>query len=128
MSPPIEVGPDAINARANHQIPTTTTKSEYKQDTRFDDLAARGRRRGHALRSAPISPCGCIRDPDVDVHRCSNNDVITDVQAAAAIAAAQLLRSLGVPGLFDTATCRAMWPHDRQLATECFRFSHGEAA
>jgi hypothetical protein len=128
MSPPKKVGPDVNDARANR---TTNNHHEvgYQQDSRFDDLAARGRRRRHAIRSAPISRCGCIRDPEVDFHRRGNTDVITDVLASAAVSAAEHLRRLGVPGLFDAETCRAMWRQgEHQLAAESFRFSHGEAA
>lgn len=124
MSPPIEVGPDANNAEANQ----TRTPPEIRTNkhNRFDGLAARGRRRGAAVRSTVISSCGCIRDPEVDVHRCG--DEITDVQAAAAVAAAEHLAASGIRGLFDADTCRAMWPLNHQLAAECFRYSHGEAA
>jgi len=91
---------------------TITYAAEHHQDgtadsRRFDDLAARARRRRAAIRSTVISTCSCsIRDPDVDKHTCGHE--ITDVQAAAAVAAVILLDQLGTPGLLDERTCRAM--------------------
>ena len=92
----------------------------------IDQLHQRRRAYASSRRMTPVGPCGCIRHPEVDKHRCGGE--ITDVLAEAAVAAAVHLRRLGVPGLFDTDTCRAMWPLDPQLAAESFRYSHGEAA
>jgi hypothetical protein len=49
VSPPKEVGPDAINAWAN-QNTNNHHEVGYQQDSRFDDFAARRRRRAHAVR------------------------------------------------------------------------------
>jgi hypothetical protein len=59
MSPPKEVGPDANNARAN--LSELLQEPRIKQDNRFDDFAARGRRRGHALRSTDDAAACVIR-------------------------------------------------------------------
>jgi hypothetical protein len=78
----------------------------------------RQRRHADSRRRPPISHCGCISDPEVDIHRCGSE--ISDVQADAAAAALALLDHLGTPGLFDRATCRAVWRRGfRKLATEC---------
>lgn len=121
--PPKEFGaPKGPNGSSGHHTTPTTT-----QHTRFDDLAARARRRGAAIRSTPISTCGCIQDPDVDRHNCDRG--ITDKQVDAAVAAAVHLESLRTPGLFDTRMCHAMWRAGyRGIATRCFRHSSGEAA
>lgn len=124
MRPPIEVGPGADDAKANqantHQgIRTNNPKG-------FDDLAARRRRRGAAIRSTVISTCGCVRDPEVDRHRCS--DGITDVMAEAAISAAEHLEMLGTPGIFDTDACKSMWRLGRrQLGVRSYHYAQGAA-
>jgi hypothetical protein len=126
LSPPKRISPDANNARAN---PNTNNHHEvgYQQDSRFDDLAARGRRRGAAVRSTVISTCSCIRDPEVDRHRCGGG--ITDKLAEAAVMAAEHLASVGLPGMFDVDTCRSMWRMGQhRLAAECFSYASGEAA
>jgi hypothetical protein len=67
------------------------------------------RRRGYlaSRRLPPLAPCGCIRHPEADRHRCSSQ--ITDVQAEAAAAAIVHLDSVGTPGLLDQNTCQALW-------------------
>jgi hypothetical protein len=114
----------AFQTHHHHQAEVRTGH----QCSRFDDLAARGRRRAARHRSTVISACACtIKDPDVDRHRCG--DGITDRMAEAAVAAAEHLQLLGTPGLFDRPTCQAMWRADHhELAAESFRYSHGEAA
>jgi hypothetical protein len=125
MSPPKEVGPDANSAKAN--TPDPRQRSRTNQDSRFDDFAARGRRRAAAVRSTVISTCPCIRDPEVDRHRCVGG--ITDKMAEAAVVAAEHLQLLDTPGLFDRSTCQAMWrAGHHELAAESFRYTHGEAA
>jgi hypothetical protein len=56
---------------------------------------------------APIPPCGCVRDPDVDRHRCGGE--ISNHMAEAAVTAINHLDQLGTPGLLDERSCRAMW-------------------
>lgn len=58
-------------------------------------------------RMPPLEPCGCIRHPEVDKHRCGK--AISDKQAQAAVAAIEHLADVGTPGLMDRDTCRAMW-------------------
>src|SRR4051812_8926519 len=73
----------------------------------YDVLAGNTRRYGASRRLTPLGPCGCVRDPDVDRHRCDGD--VSDYQAEAALAAVELLDGLGTPGLADPSTCRAMW-------------------
>lgn len=92
-----------------------------------DYLAQRRRAYAASRRMTPLSPCGCIRYPGPDRHRCKQE--MTEVQAIAAIAAAQHLQMLGTPGLFDRTACRAMHQLGYQdLAYRSFEYSHGEAA
>lgn len=67
------------------------------------------RRRGYlaSRRMVPLGPCGCIRHPEVDKHRCHLG--VSDLQAEAAAAAIEHLDQLGTPGLLDTDTCQALW-------------------
>ena len=79
-------------------------------------------------RMPPLAPCGCIRHPGVDRHRC-NSDEVTEAQAWAAVAAAEHLNMLGTPGVFDRTSCEAMLKTgNKELAIEAFRYAHGEAA
>jgi hypothetical protein len=87
------------------------------------------RRRGYlaSRRMTPLGPCGCIRHPDVDKHRCDQQ--VTDVQAEAAAAAIRHLQMVGAPGLLDDDTCRAMWRIGfRELAAEVCNRSKGLCA
>jgi hypothetical protein len=87
------------------------------------------RRRGYAAsrRMPPLAPCGCIRHPEVDRHRCDS--AISDKQAEAASAAIQHLDEVGTPGLLDEDTCRAMSRIAfRDLAIEVYDRSKGLVA
>jgi len=82
----------------------------------FDALSGNARRYAAKRRMTPLPPCGCIRDPEIDQHRCGAD--ISDHMAEAAAAAIVLLDQLGTPGLLDHRTCRAMWrAGHRRLAT-----------
>jgi hypothetical protein len=92
----------------------------------FDVAAGKARRRGHALRSVPLGACSCVRDPDVDRHRCGGE--ISDKMAQAAVAAIAELDALGTPGLLDRETCRAMYRLGyHRLALDVHRRTSGEA-
>ncbi|WRO42740.1 Hypothetical protein MUW33_2790 [Mycobacterium canetti] len=74
----------------------------------------------------PISPCGCIRDPEHDRHRCDSE--ISDRRARAAVDAIVHLDRAGYPGLADDRTCRAMWQiGHRDLAVAVHRRTAGAA-
>jgi hypothetical protein len=109
-----EVGPDAANAEANQQVSNDTTTAD--NDNRpgrqrpYDALVGNRRRFGASRRMVPLPTCvcgRCVRDPDLDRHRCG--DEITDHMAEAAVAAVEHLNRLGMPALLDDRTCRAMW-------------------
>lgn len=85
-----------IGSRGHLTTPTAT------QHICFDDLAARARRFDASRRIVPIGPCGCIRDPAVDRHRCDGE--ISDHMAESAVAAVVHLDGLGTPGLLDRDT------------------------
>jgi hypothetical protein len=92
-----------------------------------DQLSPRRRSFLASRRMPPLGPCGCIRHPDIDRHRCDQQ--ITDVQAEAAAAAIRHLDSLGAPGILPAETCRAMWRVGyRDLAVAVSQRSNGWAA
>jgi hypothetical protein len=117
------VGPDATNADANQQVSddTTTTANDRRssRQSRYDGLAGNARRFAAKRRLPPIPTCvcgRCVRDPDLDRHRCGGQ--ISDHMAEAAVAAVVLLDQLGTPGLLDERTCRAMFRiGHRRIAT-----------
>lgn len=126
-----DVSPDASHgARANHRAShdTTTAHNDNRSERQqpFDVLAGNARRYAAARRLTPIGGCGCVRDPDVDRHR--HDGEISDHQADAAVAAVELLDSLGTPGLLDTATCQAVWrAGHRRIAVAVHARTTGEA-
>jgi hypothetical protein len=74
-----------------------------------------------------MGPCGCIRHPEVDKHRCQTG--ISDLQAEAAAAAIAHLDELGTPGLLDRDTCQALWRIGyRDMAAEVHAWSMGLTA
>jgi hypothetical protein len=117
--PKKEVGPDAINVKADIEAATTPAIDSQKSSRCYDRLAGNRRRREDSRRSAPTSVCGCIRDPDVDRHRCGTE--LSDVMVDAAAAALEHLQHLGTPGLLDRSTCQALWRRRgyRSLAVDC---------
>ena len=75
---------------------------------------------------APLAPCGCIRDPAADRHRCG--DQISDNMAQAAATAVAHLDDLGTPPLLDHRTCQAMWRiGHHELAAEVYNRTAGAA-
>lgn len=65
------------------------------------------RRRGASRRMPPLGPCGCVRDPAHDGHRCGGE--ITDKTVVGAVEAAHHLADLGYPPIFNVEMLRAMW-------------------
>lgn len=69
---------------------------------------AQGRRRVQAAkRLPPLAPCGCVRDPDHDRHRCHGE--MTLPMADGLVAAAIPLREYGLTPIFDHQSLRAAW-------------------
>jgi hypothetical protein len=134
LGPPEKERPGGYQAaRPDQQVSddTTNTANDNRpgRQTPYEALAGNRRRFGASRRMPPIPTCmcgRCVRDPDLDRHRCG--DEISDVQAEAAVAAIQLLDQLGTPGLLDDRTCRAMWRiGHRRLATAVHRRTAGAA-
>lgn len=124
-------GPDATSARANHQVSRDTTTAPNHSRSRdqqpFDVLAGNARRFAASRRVPPLSPCGCVRDPDDDRHRCHGD--ISNVMAQAAVTAAIHLDKLGTPGLLNRQTCRAVWRIGyRALAVAVHNRTSGQVA
>jgi hypothetical protein len=93
----------------------------------MNGVATWKRRHAAALR-LPLLECGCSDPWGHHCHDAAPSDVMADVMADAAANAADYLRELGFPGIFDGDTCRSMWRRGRRdLANECYRYSHGEA-
>lgn len=72
-------------------------------------------RRESALRSTPLHPCGCIRDPNHDRHRCHG---MSDRQVAGAVAAAHHLLELDLTPIFNIEMLRLMWRIDPRVVDE----------
>jgi hypothetical protein len=80
--------------------------------------AAGLRRREAALRLPPIGRCGCIRDPDLDRHRCGARP-LTDHQVDGWRSAAIDIIEDGHVPIVPTEVVRRLWKRggrDRQLA------------
>jgi hypothetical protein len=88
-------------ATSPHPRPSTSQISGAGQRWRHG-----GARRESALRSTPLGPCGCIRDPDHDRHRCAG---ISPKMVDAAAEAARHLLAVDLVPVFDLPTLRAMW-------------------
>ena len=126
--PGLEVGPRSGHHSQAEDADTNDTSNldsaDTKQSRRHDRLAGNARRRVDAMRSTPLGDCGCIRDPEVDRHRCGVE--ITDVMAEAAVSAVAHLDQLGMPALLDNRTSRAMWRNGhRKLAVAVHRRTAG---
>jgi hypothetical protein len=82
-------------------------------------LAGLRRRRATARRLPPIGPCGCIRDPDFDRHRCGRETITSMVDGYRD--AALHLRALGLLPAPLLPEMRALWrrgPEERRLVAE----------
>lgn len=112
LGPPGKERPGGYQAaEPNQQVSRDTTtaanNNRFGRQPTYDGLAGNARRHNAKGRMKPLSPCGCIRDPDVDRHRCGGE--ISDHMAESAVAAIAHLDSLGTPGLLNERTCRALW-------------------
>lgn len=102
-------------ARPHH--PMTTTEDSAQTTALGRQLR---RRREAALRLVPLD-CGCS-----DPWLCHCDDVLTDSEARAWIAAIDHLTRLGLIPLVDIETCRALWRHgEHDLA---WRLAHFRGA
>lgn len=128
--PEKEAGPLAKGpANAEGSNTNTSTSNHSGTDVRqpaWDTLGGNARRYGAARRMPPLAPCGCVRDPAVDHHRCG--DQISDNMAQAAVTAVAHLDDLGTPPLLDHRTCQAVWRiGHHQLAATVHRRTAGAA-
>lgn len=75
----------------------------------------------------PLAPCGCIRDPDHDQHRCRGP--ISERMVDAGAQAAHHILSHGCTPLLELETLRALWRRggdDRKLAQELYDLAGGD--
>jgi hypothetical protein len=72
-----------------------------------EEFLAQHRRRHDAARGLPpLGPCGCIRDPGHDRHRCA--DVLTDHQLDSWEATIDHLTGRGTPAIVPARVRRAL--------------------
>lgn len=82
-----------------------------------DAIAEQLRRRRTTSRRLSLLACGCT---DPWPCRCRDNPAPTGREVDAAAAALTRLDALGVPGLLDRETCRAMYRRGyRRLSAQC---------
>lgn len=84
------------------------------------------RRAAAKLLMPPLDPCGCIRDPEHDRHRC--RDDMTPAQADAVVAAANYLESHGYTPVFAPHALRAAWRLCPEHRARLERVAHEGAA
>lgn len=87
-----------------------------------DFMEMNRRRYWASLLLPPLPPCGCVRDPAYDRHRCHGH--MTYARADAMIAAANHLDSVGLRGVFDVGELREVWkltPEHRSRVEELVR-------
>jgi hypothetical protein len=85
----------------------------------------RARRYAASRRLPPLWPCGCIRDPAVDRHRCGRVGISDRWVYAGAAAAAHLLE-LGYTPILELEVRQALWRRggtDRALAAQLWELA-----
>ena len=105
--------------------PAPESQPHHKASTA--EYIASLRRRRKATQRVPVLACGRHADP----WRCDcyGNELLSDVRADAAVAAADMLAAMGLPGIFSQDECRAMWRRGRRdLSVRSYRYSVGDAA
>jgi hypothetical protein len=121
-----EPGPTPETGPIQKSADTTTDKPKITAQSRHFHAGGR-RRREAALRLPPIGRCGCIRDPDLDRHRCGARP-LTDHQLDGWRATAQHLLEVGCPPLLELDVLRALHKRggdNRQLAQELYELAGG---
>jgi hypothetical protein len=135
MMPPENDGGRPPPGRSAHAEPVAATPPKYSRKPNpprrqcGPDLSALRRRHAAALRLPPLAPCGCIRDPGHDRHRCG--DEITTSMVDGYRAAVLHLRAHGLLAAPDIAAMQALWRRggdDRQLAQELYELAGGVVA
>jgi hypothetical protein len=117
---------DDPNQRLDDHQPDAHSVTDSGDRAGYDRLAGNARRFAAKRRMEPLPPCGCIRDPEYDRHRCGGE--ISDHMAQAAVSAIEHLDELGVPALLDRRTCQAVWRFGhRKLAVAVHRRTAGAA-
>lgn len=120
--------PEKDEGRAHVPAATTytyTTSHHHEASSRHSRrCSGRGGglvvRRATALRMPPLGMCGCVRDPDVDRHRCRDTEP-SDKQVDGYRDAVGHLRDLGLTPAGFTDELRLLWRRggqDRRLAVE----------
>jgi len=111
--PPNEVGPRDTTPEGTD---TTSTPAPIRTSSQTHSNGSRLRWES-ARRLPPLAPCGCVRDPAHDRHRC--HALISDRMVEAGAQAARHILGHGCTPILDRATLRALYQrggHDRALA------------
>ena len=114
--------PDAEQVVTSHSTHHTITRSQATGDA----LNGNGIRRRYAAsrRLPPLAPCGCVRDPDHDRHRCRS--LVSDRMVDAGAQAAHHLLAHGCIPILGTDTLRGLWRRgDRVLAQQLYDLAGG---
>jgi hypothetical protein len=109
-APPPGGTPDGDHTAPSHQqytkSPTNPRHRTAVRSRGAEFLAQHQRRHEAALRLPPVGPCGCIRDPLFDKHRCV--DVLTDHQLDGWVAAIAHLDDQGTPAIVPAYVLAAL--------------------
>lgn len=116
---PATVGKAGPTSNQNQPPPSTRFNRQTSAPRRHFHAGGR-RRREAALRLPPIGRCGCIRDPDLDEHRCGARPLTEHQFDGWRATAEHILEGDSVP-IVPVEAVRAMWRRggrDRQLAQQ----------
>jgi hypothetical protein len=117
-------GPTAETGPIQKSADTTTDKAKITAQSRHFHAGGR-RRREAALRLPPIGRCGCIRDPDLDKHRCGARP-LSDHQVDGWRSAAIDIIEDGYVPIVPAEVVRRLWKRggrDRRLAQQLHRLA-----
>jgi len=121
QGPPEKERPSGYQAARPNQKSADATTDNPKPTTQPRHFHAGGlRRREAALRLPPIGRCGCVRDPDLDKHRCGARP-LSDHQVDGWRAAAIGIIEDGYVPIVPVEVVRRLWKRggrDRQLAQQ----------
>ena len=99
--------PQQNSAITRPDVDSTEVSSGNRQSGYGKEFLRQHQRRHEAaLRLPPVGPCGCIRDPLFDKHRCV--DVLTDHQLDGWVAAIAHLDDRGTPAIVPASVHRAL--------------------
>jgi hypothetical protein len=108
---------------------TTTHTPALTKDQHHDHNGAR-RRYAASRRMPPLRPCGCVRDPDHDRHRCNEPPLSERMIDAGRDAARHIINTTGCTPLLELDVLAALYARggdDRDLAQRLYDLAGGDA-